>query len=208
MTPSYLVYGIGLLYVLMFLGLSRLRRERISLRFAAEGLCITCIFHAAVRWGGLLLHPVCFLLLLYFLTMRVRLLVEAGTVLSGWGRYEDALRVYRFGLKLFPDGPSRLITMIDMAATCLKLGRPERVIELLEPEKSAIREQLGPKHVAAAFFNLGMAYRRSGRPDDALRSFAEAEHAFPLSKYAVFARKALDETRKETGRIPSVPEGG
>jgi hypothetical protein len=91
MTPFYLVHGIGLLYVLAFAGLSRLRRERFSLQFAAESLCVTYAVYAAVRWGRASLHPVYFLVLLYFLTMRVRLLVEAGNLLSGWERYRQAL---------------------------------------------------------------------------------------------------------------------
>jgi membrane protein required for beta-lactamase induction len=47
-----------------------------------------------------------------------------------------------------------------------------------------------------------MAYRRCGRFDEALRAFREAEDAFPLSKYAVLAGKAVEETRKEAGLTP------
>ncbi len=205
MTPSYLVHGIGLLYVLAFAGLSRLRRERFSMQFAAESLCITYIAYAAVRWGGVSLHPVYFLVLLYFLTMRVRLLVEAGNLLSGWERYRQALVVYRLALRLFPDKTSRLITIINIAATWLKLKAPGKAVEALEPEREGIRRRLGPKYRAGSTYNLGMAYRRCGRFDEALRAFREAEDAFPLSKYALLAGKAVEETRKEAGLTPPAP---
>ncbi len=208
MTPSYLVHGIGLLYVLTFAGLSRLRRERFSLQFAVESLCVTYVVFAAVRWGGVALHPVYFLLLLYFLTMRVRLLVEAGNLLSGWERYRHALAVYRVALGVFPDKTSRLIAIINIGATWLKLRMPEKTIEALEPERGGIRKRLGPKYVAGSLYNLGMAYRRCGRFDEALRSFREADDAFPLSKYAILARKAVAETRKEAGLTPPAPEEG
>lgn len=202
MTPSYLVHGIGLLYVLSFAGLSRFRRERFSVQFAVESLCITYVVYAAIRWGGLKLHPVYFLVLLYFLSMRVRLLVEAGNLLSGWERYRHALGVYRFALRLFPDETSRLITTINIAATCLKLGTPEKAIETLEPDREGIRRRLGPKYRAGSAYNLGMAYRRCGRYDDALRAFREAGDSFPLSRYAILAGKAVEETRKESGLTP------
>ncbi len=205
MTPSYLVHGIGLLYVLAFAGLSRFRRERFSVQFAAESLCITYVVYAAVRWGGMRLHPVYFLVLLYFLTMRVRLLVEAGNLLSGWERYRHALGVYRLALRLWPDKTSRLITVINIAATWLKLRMPEKAIETLEPEREGIRRRLGPKYRAGSAYNLGMAYRRCGRLDEALRTFREAQDAFPLSRYAALAGKAVEDTRKEAGRIPPTP---
>jgi tetratricopeptide (TPR) repeat protein len=205
MTPFYLVHGIGLLYVLAFAGLSRLRRERFSLQFAAESLCVTYAVYAAVRWGRASLHPVYFLVLLYFLTMRVRLLVEAGNLLSGWERYRQALGVYRLALRLFPDKTSRLITIINIAATWLKLKEPGKAVEALEPEREGIRRRLGPKYRAGSAYNLGMAYRRCGRFDEALRAFREAEDAFPLSKYALLAGKAVEETRKEAGLTPPAP---
>jgi tetratricopeptide (TPR) repeat protein len=207
MTPFYLVHGIGLLYVLTFAGLARVRRERFSLQFMVESLCITYIVYAAVRWGGMSLDPVYFLVLLYFLTMRVRLLVEAGNLLSGWERYRHALGVYRLALRLFPDKTSRLIAIINMAATWLKLKMPEKAVDLLEPERGAIRGRLGPKYVAGSLYNLGMAYRRCGRLDEALRAFREAADSFPLSKYAVLAGKAVEETKKEAGRIPAARVG-
>jgi tetratricopeptide (TPR) repeat protein len=205
MTPSYFVYAVGLMYVLMFTGLSLLRRERLSPQFVFEGLCVTGIAYAAVQWGGMSFNPVYFLILLYLFTMRVRLLIEIGNLFSGWRRYHRAMDLYRFALRLFPDRPSRLMAAINIGATYLKLGMPEKTIEVLKDEKADIRRQLGPKYVAGSSYNLGMAYRRCGRYDEALRNFYEVGDVYPLSEYAVLARKATEETRKEAGMTPPPP---
>jgi len=54
----------------IFWSLSLLRRERLSNQFAYEGLSLTGITFAAVRWGGVGVHPIYFLVLLYLITMR------------------------------------------------------------------------------------------------------------------------------------------
>jgi tetratricopeptide (TPR) repeat protein len=199
MTPSFLIFLVGLLYVVIFWSLSLLRRERLSNQFAYEGLSVTGITFAAVRWGGVAVHPIYFLVLLYLVTMRVRLLVELGNMLSKGGRHHQALSIYRVGLKLLPDTPSRLITLINMGATFLRHGRPDRTIEVLESAKALIVSQLGPKYAAGCCYNLGMAYRRTGRPADALRQFCEVGDMYPLSGYAPLAEKARNATLQETG---------
>ena len=199
MTPSFLIFLVGLLYVVIFWSLSLLRRERLSNQFAYEGLSLTGIMFAAVRWGGIAVHPIYFLVLLYLVTMRVRLLVELGTVLSKWGRHHQALSVYRLGLKLFPDTPSRLITLINMGAAFLEQARPDQTIEVLENAKAQIVRQLGPKYAAGCCYNLGMAYRRTRRHADALRQFCEVGEMYPMSECARLAEKARNATLQETG---------
>jgi tetratricopeptide (TPR) repeat protein len=199
MTPSFLIFLVGLLYVVIFWSLSLLRRERLSNQFAYEGLSLTGVTFAAVRWGEIAVHPIYFLVLLYVVTMRVRLLVEVGNMLSKWGRYHQALAVYRLALYLFPDKSSRLIALINMGAAFLKQARPDRTIEVLEHAKAQIVGQLGPKCVAGCCFNLGMAYRRTGRHRDALRLFSEVGEMYPMSDYARLAEKARNATLEETG---------
>jgi tetratricopeptide (TPR) repeat protein len=205
MTPAYLVYAVGFLYVLLFAGLSLLRRERFSPQFVFEGLCLTGIVFAAVRWGGVSFHPVYFLILLYALTMRVRLLIELGNLLSGWRRYPQAMALYQLAQRLVPDRSSRLMTAINVGATYLKLGMPEKTIEVLKGEKEHIFRQLGPKYAAGCSYNLGMAYRRCKRYDEALRHFHEVGEAFPLSHFAALAGKAAVDTRVEAGLAPPAP---
>jgi tetratricopeptide (TPR) repeat protein len=206
MTPAFLIFLVGLLYVVIFWSLSLLRRERLSNQFAYEGLSLTGITYAAVYWGGMAVHPIYFLVLLYFVTMRVRLLVELGNMLSKWGRHQQALAVYRLGLRLFPDRSSRLIALINMGAAYLVQGKPERTIEVLENAKAQVLRQLGPKQAAGCCYNLGMAYRRTGRHADALRQFCEVSDIYPVSIYAKLAEKARNSTLEETGMMVLVPK--
>lgn len=206
MTPSFLIFLVGLLYVVIFWSLSLLRRERLSNQFAYEGLGLTGITFAAVRWGGMAVHPIYFLVLLYLVTMRVRLLVELGNMLSKWGRHHQALALYRLALHLFPDRSSRLIALINMGAAYLEQAKPERTIEALENAKAQIVSQLGPKYAAGCCYNLGMAYRRTGRHADALRQFSEVGDMYPLSGYARLAEKARNATLEETGMTMFVPK--
>jgi tetratricopeptide (TPR) repeat protein len=206
MTPSFLIFLVGLLYVVIFWSLSLLRRERLSNQFAYEGLSLTGIMFAVVRWGGIAVHPIYFLVLLYLITMRVRLLVELGNMLSKWGRHHQALALYRLALYLFPDRSSRLIALINMGAALLEQARPDRTIEVLEDAKAQIVSQLGPKYAAGCCYNLGMAYRRTGRHVDALRQFSEVGDIYPLSGYARLAEKARSATLEETGMTMFLPK--
>jgi tetratricopeptide (TPR) repeat protein len=199
MTPSFLIFLVGLLYVVIFWSLSLLRREKLSSQFAYEGLSLTGITFAAVYWGGMAVNPIYFLVFLYLVTMRVRLLVEFGNMLSKWGRPHQALALYRLALHLFPDRSSRLIALINMSAAYLEQAKPDRTIEVLENAKGQIAEQLGPKYAAGCCYNLGMAYRRTGRHADALRLFYEVGDLYPMSMYAKLAEKARNATLEETG---------
>jgi tetratricopeptide (TPR) repeat protein len=208
MTPSFLIFLVGLLYVVIFWSLALLRRERLSNQFAYEGLSLTGLTFAAVRWGGIAVHPIYFLVPLYLITMRVRLLVELGNMLSKWRRQHQALAVYRLALHLFPDRSSRLIALINMGAAFLQQARPERAIEILETAKPQIVGQLGPKYAAGCCYNLGMAYRRIGRHADALRQFSEVGEMYPMSDFARLAEKARNATLEETGMTALVRQEG
>jgi tetratricopeptide (TPR) repeat protein len=199
MTPSFIIFMVGLLFVVVFWTLSLLRRERLSNQFAYEGLGLTGAAFAAAHWGGAAIHPIYFLILIYLVTMRARLLVELGNMLSKSGRYRRALAVYRLALNLFPDASSRLIVKINTGAAYLSQAQPERAVEVLEDVRGHITRQLGPKHRAGCCYNLGMAYRRLGRHAEALRLFAEAGDIYPLSAYARMAEKARQATLKEAG---------
>jgi tetratricopeptide (TPR) repeat protein len=199
MTPSFLIFLVGLLYVVIFWTLSLLRRERLSNQFAYEGLGLTAIAFASVRWGGMAFHPIYFLILIYFITMRARLLVELGNFLAKSGRQSAALALYRLALKLFPDKSSRLIALINVGAAYLNQGKSELAINVLENAKAHIAKQLSPKHAAGCSYNLGMAYRRTGRHADALRQFNEVGDIFPMSMFAKLAEKARNTTLKEAG---------
>ncbi len=195
--PLLLVLLVGLLYVFLFGGLSLLRREGLSNQFAYEGIGVTGFILAVMYLGNFVIHPIYFLILLYLITMRVRLLVGLGNHFSIRGRYRDALAIYNSALQLFPDQAARLIALINVGAAYLNYQQPERTIEVLEEVKAQISQRLGPKYVASCYYNLGMAYRRVGRRDDALRQFREVEEVLPFSKYARLAELARNATLKD-----------
>jgi tetratricopeptide (TPR) repeat protein len=199
MTPSFIIFLVGLLYVVIFWTLSLLRRERLSNQFAYEGLGLTGIAYAAVQWGGLAFHPIYFLILIYLITMRARLTVELGNLLSRSGCHHQALALYRLALHLLSDPSSQLIASINMGAAYLSLAKVDRAIEVLENAKVRTTKQLGPKHAAGCCYNLGMAYRRAGRQADALRQFTEVEDIYPMSTYARLAARARQATLEEAG---------
>jgi tetratricopeptide (TPR) repeat protein len=206
MTPSFLIFLIGLLYVVIFWGLSLLRRERLSSQFAYEGLSLTGIAFAANYWGGIAVQPIYFLLVLYLVTMRVRLLVELGNLLCKRGRHHQAQAVYRTALRLFPDRSSRLIALINMGAAYLEQAEPDRAIGILKNVKAHVFKQLGAKHAAGCLYNLGMAYRRTGRYTEAVRQFSEVGEIYPLSITAQLAEKARKATLQEAGMSMFVPK--
>jgi len=86
-----------------------------------------------------------------------------------------------------------------VGAAYLNQGKPELAINVLENAKAHIARQLSPKHAAGCSYNLGMAYRRTGRRTDALRQFTEVGDIYPLSMFARLAEKARKATLEEAG---------
>ena len=190
MHPSLLILLVGLLYLLGFGALSFMRRQGLSARFAVEGLIITAV-GAVLVLASVPIHPVLFLLVIYLVTMRVRLMVDLGNWLTSRGRYEQALALYQFALRLGPDGVSRQITLINRGVTQLRMQEPESAYLTLE--EALINEELRPgaKYLSAAYYNLGLACRRTDREAEAIRHFNEAIDVLPTSIYAHGARQAL-----------------
>jgi len=145
-------------------------------------------------------HPILFLVILYLMTMRVRLLVDLSNVLTGRKRFRPALALHGFALRLGPDAASRQIALISRGVTQLRMGDPQAAyftlkgVLLDEPVKLAVREQ------AAGYYNLGVACERTARPQEAERCFRQAIEAMPSSIYALGADKALKRAAaKNTG---------
>lgn len=194
MNPLLVTLLVGLLYILIFGGLSLLRREGLSNQFAFEGLAITS---AAVLFSlltSISLNPILFLVIIYLITMRSRLLVDVGNFLASRGRREAALSVYRWALKLWPDCASQAVVLINRGVVELQQGRLRAAIASLEKALGAKKlGHLGLKYEAACRYNLGLAYGRSGRESEASRELNEVVDLFPTSIYALQARRALKE---------------
>jgi tetratricopeptide (TPR) repeat protein len=187
--PSLLILLVGFLYILGFNGLSYLRHQGLSSRFILEGLLLTGAGAALALVAPL--HPIIFLLLLYLLTMRVRILIDLGNGIAGRGQPERALRLYDLALRLGADAFSQRVAQINRGAALLQLGRAEEACRILREVVTDQSIRLGAKYQAAACYNLGLACRRTGREAEAIQRFNEAIDALPGSVYAYGARQAL-----------------
>ena len=192
MHPSLLLSLIGLLYLLGFGALSIGRRQGLSLRFAIEGLIVTAA-GAALAFAALPVHPLLFLVVLYLITMRVRLLVDLGNWFSARGRHQRALALYRLALGLWPDTASRQIVLINRGVVQLRMQEPEEAYRTLKEALANEQVRPGARYLAAGYYNLGLACRRTGREPEAVRHLNEAIDSLPNSIYARAAERALKE---------------
>jgi tetratricopeptide (TPR) repeat protein len=200
MNPYLLTLLVALLFILVFGGLPILRKERPSLQLAVEVFILTGLNIGASLLTGLRLEPILFLILLYVIVMRCRLLIDLGNLLSSRGRHQPALSVYRLALQLAPDFPVHLTALISYGAVLVRVGALEEAIRILEGVLEKAGENLQLKHESACHYNLGVAYMRMGRESRAVREFNQTIDAWPLSPYAQYAQAALDR-RKSTGRL-------
>ena len=198
MHPSLINLLIGLLYLLGFGGLSFLRRQGLSTRFAIEGLAISAI-GALLPLFSVPVHPVLFLVVVYMVTMRVRLLVDLGNWFASRGQFEQALNIYRFGLQLGSDAVSHQIVLINRGVAELRMQKPEVAYATLSAALAEEDVRPGAKYLAAGYYNLGLACRRTGREAEAIGHFNRAINSLPTSIYAHGARQAL---KKKESDIP------
>ncbi|HEY68877.1 MAG TPA: tetratricopeptide repeat protein [Thermoflexia bacterium] len=199
MHPSLLILLIGLLYIFAFGALSFMRRQGLSTRFAVEGLVVTGI-GAALSYASMPVNPILFLIVLYLVTMRVRLLVDLGNWFTSRKEYERALNIHRLALRLWPDLSSRQIVLINQGVTRLRMGEPDEACTLLRDALGDEKPRMGAKYLAAGYYNLGLACRRTGREAEAIRRFNEAIDALPNSIYAHAAQQALKRTTDDRRR--------
>jgi tetratricopeptide (TPR) repeat protein len=193
MHPALLILLVGLLYLLGFGALSFMRRQGLSTRFAIEGLIVAAL-GAALAFASVPVHPAVFLIVIYLVTMRVRLLVDLGNWFTSRKQYARALALFRLALQLGPDAVSRQIVLINRGVTQLHMQDPEAAYLTLEEALTEEVVRPGAKYLAAGYYNLGLACRRTGREPEAVRRFNEAIDALPHSIYAQGARQALKRT--------------
>ena len=187
---------IGLLYTLAFGGLSLLRREGLPIRFAFESILITVIATGLYILAGLPINPVLFLVILYAITMRTRLLVDVGNMLARRGNFQAAAQTYRLALRLWPDDTGRLITQIDQGVLALQLGRLDEAIDTFKHVlDEAAGGYLGIKHESGCHYNLAVAYQRQGLEAQATLEFNATLDTYPGSEHARRAAAALERHR-------------
>jgi tetratricopeptide (TPR) repeat protein len=192
MDPTLLLLLVGFMYVVVFGGLSFMRREGLSGKFALEAIVLIVVMVGGARLAGETLSPFLFLVLLYLITMRSRLIVDVANLLAKRGDYAAAMRLYGVGLAWWPDITARLIVLANRGAAELRSGRVPQAIETLQYVLSAENlPRLGLKYEAATRYNLGLAYESAGQWASASAQYNEALDLLPTSPYARAAAAAL-----------------
>jgi hypothetical protein len=197
---------IGALFLGCFAGLTVLRRQKPSIRFLVEGGILTAAAIALCLLGTPL-HPILFLVILYLVTMRVRLLVDLSNVLTSRKRFKAALAVQGFALRLGPDPGSRQVGSISRGVTQLRMGDPQAAYFTLKGVMVDEENDLAVRERAAGFYNLGVACERTARPREAERCFRQTMEAMPGSIFALGAQKALDRMAARNTGAPAAGEG-
>jgi len=200
MNSHLIIALVGLCYIVVFGGLSFIRREGLSVQFALEVLGITTLVEAGALLTRTTVNPVLFLAVTYLLSMRGRLVVDLANLLSGRGRQRNAISLLQFALRLFPDQSTRLVILVNMGIVQLRRQNPASAQTLLESVlDEEAKGKLGIKYEAACHYNLGLALMRQGKNARAVHQFNETISVFPSSIYGRAADKALEQHRREHG---------
>jgi len=203
----------GLLFILVFGGLSAVRGQRISLQFALEGLALTAIATALIFLAGIAVSPIFFLTVIYLITMRTRWLVDLGNLLSQRRRHSAALRAFDLAQHLWPDPVGRMLARIGSGVAHLNAGGLDRAITVLQEVVGEMPEGISSRYEAGCRYNLGLAYRRAGREEEANLEFRRVLAADQNSLFATGARAALRqsppaaEAQEEETASPEPPVG-
>ncbi len=195
--PALVILVTGLVFILAFGGLSYIRGYGLSGQLAAEGLAVTVIFSLLAWAAGISLHPILFLIILYLVSMRARILVDAGNFFLNAGHIPTAVSLYNLALRLWPDHASKCIARINIGVAKIRSGALQEAIAILEEVLEKYKESIGFRNEAACLFNLGLAYRRAGHKDKAVRCLKEALDLYPDSLYGRRARQLLKELGSE-----------
>ncbi len=187
--PRLLVPALGLGYVAVFGLMFWVRREGFQVKFTIEGLVLTLIGTALAFYG--LIGPILFLVVLYLVTMRTRVLADAGNYLSNNGHFREALLMFDLGEKMWPDAVGKFMLAIDRGVALFKMGAVKKAIETLEAALEQTSVAVPAKHLAACHYNLGIAYRRMGETEASRRHFLKVLDIDPDSIYAIGARTGL-----------------
>ncbi|UCF60363.1 MAG: tetratricopeptide repeat protein [Anaerolineaceae bacterium] len=197
MDPHLMILIVGLSYTVVYGLMAILRREGVTTQFILESVVLTGLVAVGGYFTDSPANPILFLVFLYILTSRSRLLVDLANMLSNRGRQRDAINILQVALRMFPDKPTRLIVLVNMGIVQLRRENPESTRMLLETVLEEAQEGgLGLRHKAACYYNLGLAFQKLGKEGQAVRYFKQAVDVFPGSPYGKAAAKAIDERRK------------
>jgi tetratricopeptide (TPR) repeat protein len=188
----------GLFFIVVFQGMSLLRREGLSRRFALEGLIITVLAAWPAYLGWYTLNPLVFLMIIYLACMRTRLLLDLGNLLAQQSRFSQAEKLYALAASLYPDATGRAVVALNRATSFLFQGKVEESAAAFRGVIDHAKiSHLGDRYQAAAHYNLGAAYRKLGNETRARQEFTAVIDLLPISEFARNARMALGRRSKE-----------
>lgn len=189
---------VGLAYIVLFGGIALLRREGLSMRFALESAVITGLASGLVALLDLQVNPVIFLIVLYLITMRVRILIDLGVIFARQGKLAIAGRLYKIAENIWPDITCGLILKVNQATLFLQEDKLDESIAVFSDVlQQANQGYLGVKYESASHYNLGVAYLRKKEPGRATVEFNAVIDTWPASLYAHRAQQALDRLRSK-----------
>lgn len=187
MQPYLVLALIMLLFAAAAAGPSLLGRERLAwwcvVEILAWGLALL-----AAAWALHLTSPFLYLVVLYLLAMRSRLLLELANALAA-RRRRAAFPLYALTLGLAANPLDRASTRINLGAALLHCGEVSRAVAVLEGVLAG--PALGPRLAAACRCNLGLAYLRAGDTERGRNQLRAAVDVMPASIYARRAAHAL-----------------
>ncbi len=187
MDPYLLLALILGLFALAAAGPSLLGRERLAWGYVAE-VALWGLALLALAWVLQMPSPFLYLIVLYLVTMRTRLLVDLANALARRGR-PAALRFYALAQRLALSPLDRASVRVNQGAALLQAGQVAAATAVLED--ALAQDGLGLKLGAACRCNLGLACVKAGDVERGRRLLREAVAHMPASIYARRARFEL-----------------
>jgi tetratricopeptide (TPR) repeat protein len=174
------------------------------MRFIVEALVLTALATAVIWATGGDLNPGLFVIGLYLVTSRVRILVDLGNLLARRNDYVLAERVYGLAERAWPDESGRLLIKLNRGVMAVHRSDPQLAIAALQEVLAAADSGfLGTKSTAACHYNLGVAYLRHGQDGQAALEFNKVLEDWPMTEYARYARIALERRKHGTSATQS-----
>jgi tetratricopeptide (TPR) repeat protein len=197
MNPDLLILVLGFFYAVVFGLISILEREGISAQLMIEVFAITALTAGGGYLTGSRANSILFLIFLYLLTMRSRLLADIANLLSRRDRHLDAISMLQVALRMLPDKATRLIVYLQMGIAHLRHQDPESAQALFESVfKKAESGGLGIRNRTACHYYLGLSYQQQRKTTLAKQHFRYAIESLPTSPYGKAAALALEEYRQ------------
>lgn len=192
MSAPFIILLVGFLFTFFFGGLTFIRREGLSIRFAIESIIITLLFSGLGFLFKLNIEPILFLLIIYVVTMRVRILVDLGNLMAKRKNFALADKIYQFSARLWPDKSNALIIDVNRGTSVLQYGNLDEAITIFKTVLARTEQGfLGIKYETATHYNLGVAYQRKNLPSLALQEFEAVIEIWPGSIYSRVAEAAI-----------------